>query len=240
MARALWPLFLLLVACAPRPAASGPVLLVPGGRIVGAWAELDGGFPLPAPPLLADRRENRLYLAYPYELNVYEDGEPVASVDLPGIPRFLHARPAATAGGEEGLYAEGLGSFPYPAKDARVFEGAVYWLDAAGRPHRDQTSLEDAAFHAVVADQKRLAFLGEEAWVLGGERFPLPAFLKAELFGALYLLQENGVLAYSLGGLLLAERRGRFSDLAVDEHGVWLLAEDGRLVHLDHDLEVLP
>ncbi len=236
MARGLFALLLLLSACAPRPGERGPVLLVPGGRIVGAWAELEGGFPLPGPPILADWAGSRLYLAYPYELDVLEGGELVDSYDLPGIPRFLHARPEPVVGTPEGVFAPGLGFFPYPARDARRREGRIYWTD--GDAHEGEARLFAGGFRAVVADRERVAFLGKEARFLQGERFPIPPFLKAELFENLYLLTETGVVAYTPSGLLLAERKGRFSDLAVDARGVWLLTPSGRVLALDPYLEV--
>ena len=235
-ARAWLFLLLLLAACAPRPAGKAPVLLVPGGRVVGAWAELDGGFPLPGPPLLADRAGPRLYLAYPYELDVLEDGEPVATYDLPGVPRFLHARPEPVVGTPEGVFAPAGGFAPYPARDARRKDGRLFWTD--GDAHRDDERLFSGGFRQVVADRERVAFLGEEARFLDGARFPLPPFLKGELLENLYLLTEEGVLAYSPSGLELARVKGRFLDLAVDESGVYLLLPTGEVLALDLDLEV--
>ncbi len=238
--QAFFMLLLLLVGCAPRAADTPAVLLVPGGRIVGAWAELEGGFPLPAPPLFADRRGDRLYLAYPFELDVFEHGELSAVFDLPGVPRFLHARPGLALGTDAGLFTEDAGLLPYPAKDARFFRGQVYWLDPKGHPYRDETPLSQERFRAVVADQERLAFLGPEAWLPGGSRFTLPEYRKGELYEDLYLLTDAAVLRYSLSGLRLGERRGRYRDLAVDAGGVWLLDAENRLVRLDHDLEERP
>lgn len=236
MARGLFALLLLLSACAPRPSEPGPVLLVPGGRIVGAWAELEGGFPLPGPPILAGRAGSRLYLAYPYELDVLEGGELVERYDLPGVPRFLHARPEPVVGTPEGVFAPGMGFFPYPARDARRQGNRIYWTD--GNAYQDEERLFSGAFRAVVADRERVAFLGKEARFLNGERFPIPPFLKAELFEYLYLLTETGVVAYAPSGLRIGVREGRFSDLAVDASGVWLLLPTGRVLALDAELEV--
>ena len=234
---ALFLLLLLLAGCAPRAAETGAVLLVPGGRIVGAWAELDGGFPLPAPPLFADYKDHRLYVAYPYELDVFEEGELSGIYDLPGLPRFLHARPGLVLGTDQGLFTEDAGILPYAAKDARRAQGQTYWLDLHGRPYRNETRLSEESFRSVVADGTQVAFLGQEAWVLEGERFSLPDYQKAALLEDLYLLTDDAVLRYDLHGFMLKSRRGRYRDLAVDQSGVWLLDAENRLVHLDFDLE---
>ena len=229
---------LLLAGCAPRLAGPAPVILVPGGRIVGAWAELDGGFPLPAPPRLADRAGDRLYLAYPYELDVFQAGEPVASYDLPGEPRFLHARPEPVVGTTEGVFSPQGGFFPYPANDARRQAGTIYWTD--GHAHRDEERLFPGTYWQVVADRPRVAFLGKEAWFLDGTRFPLPPFRKAELLENLYLLTEEGILALSPSGLELARVEGRFLDLAVDPSGVYVLLANRQVRVFSKALEALP
>jgi len=236
---ALFLLPLALAACAPQPRTGAEtVLLVPGGRIVGAWAELpEGAFPLPGPPLFADRAGGRLYLAYPYGLEVYQDGTLAASYPLPGVPTFLHARPGVVVGTTEGVFVPDRNLPPYPARDARWRE-ALWWTD--GPAHRDDQTLDPGPFRRVVADRKRVAFLGREAYFPGGARFPLPPFRDAELWGSLYLLTDEEVVRYAVSGAVLDRRRGRYLDLAVDATGVWLLDPQGRPVHLDPDLREAP
>lgn len=228
-------LVLALAACAPR-LAEGRVLLVPGGVVQGAWVE-PWGIPLPGPPLLADGRKDLLYFAYPFELLVYEDAMPKASIPLPGTPRFLHARPLAAAGGPFGLWSE-RGTLDHPARDARATPKGLFWLDEQGRPYHDRRPLGEERYQAVVAHGERVAFLGREAWFLDLGRFAIVPFKKAELFTYLYLLTPRGVAAYTPSGLELAFLPGSFQDLKVDEAGVWLLGEGGELVATDHELEV--
>ncbi len=237
--RLLFALALALSACAPRAGKSeAEVLLVPGGRIAGSWAEVAGeSFPLPGAPLFADRAGPRLYLAYPYELLVYRGGALEKSVPLPGVPTFLHARPAPAVGTTAGVVVPGRAVPPYPAVDAR-WQNGLWWTD--GKAHRDEVTLDPGPFRRVVADGERVAFLGQEADFPGGARFPLPAFEDAELWGGLYLLTEDGVVRYSPTGLPTDRRRGRYLDLAVDEKGVWLLDADRRVVHLDFELREVP
>ncbi len=235
----LLPLTLVLAACAPRQQAGSPrVLLVPGGRIVGSWAELpEGTFPLPGPPLFADRAGGALYLAYPYELQIYQHGELTASEALPGVPTFLHAFPEPVVGTTAGVYAPGRDLPPYPAQDARL-NRSLWWTDGAA--HRNDRNLDPGPFRRVVADRDRVAFLGEEAYFPEEGRFAIPAFQDAELMGSLYLLTEGGVLRYAPSGLLLDQRPGRYRELAVGDGKVWLLDFENRVIRLDADLKEAP
>ena len=240
MARLLLVLLLLLAACAPRQSAPGPkaeVRLVPGGRIEGRWMDWRGQrFALPAVPLFVDAAGERFFAAYPFRLLVFGPGGRIGDLPLPGVPRFLHARPVPVVGTDGGVWIEGQSPWQVPAKDAR-WKGRLYWIN--GGAHVDAELRFSGRFKAVVADDLKVAFLGEEARFLSGEHFPLPAFKKAELFDDLYLLTEDALLRYSPGGLLLDRRPGRFSDLAVDADGVWVL-EDGQVLHLGFNLEETP
>jgi len=238
---ALWllPLAIALSACVPRQGAGvQKVLLVPGGRIVGNWAELpEGAFPLPGPPLFADRAEGVLYLAYPYELLTYQNGELVASETLPGVPTFLHALPRPVVGTTAGVYAPGRDLPPYPARDARLNQ-KLWWTDGAA--HQDGRFLDPGPFRRVVADRERVAFLGEEAYFPEGTRFKIPPFRGAGLMENLYLLTDRGVLRYAPNGLLIDQRTGRYRELAVGDGKVWLLDLENRVIQLDADLKEVP
>jgi len=232
--------FGLLAGCAPVLKTQGPVLLVPGGRIVGAWAEFAGGFPLPAPPLFADAQGPRLYVAYPYAVEVYEEGMLVESYDLPGRPAFLHARPEPVAGLTNGVHLLDQGFRPYPAQDARKLGESLYWIDAKGQAWRGDALLDAGSYRQVVADPWGVFFLGEEAFSPDRPSFALPPYTKADFYQHLYLLNDEGVLALDKSGLILARKKGAFLDLAADASGVWLLDAEYRVVHLNHDLEAVP
>jgi|AMFO01.1.fsa_nt_gi hypothetical protein len=228
-----------LGACAPTTGSVAPkTLLVPGGTIAGRWANLESQtFPLPSPPRFADTDGNTLYAAYGYELLVFRDGALWQSLPLPSPPRFLHARPQPVVGVREGVYLPGKGLFPYPALDARL-KGALWWTD--GDAWREGDRLASGPFRLVVADDERVAFLGGEAFFPGLSRFPLPKFRAAELYQNLYLLTDQGVLAFSPGGVLLGKHPGIYDALAVDGRGVWLLQNQGGLLRLSLDLEEAP
>jgi len=240
VARLLLVLLLLLAACAPRPgtpAGEAKVWLVPGGRVEGRWVDWRGQrFALPAVPLFVDAAGERFFAAYPFRLLVFGPSGRIGDLPLPGVPQFLHARPVPVVGTDGGVWIEGQSPWQVPAKDAR-WKKHLYWIN--GGAHVNAELRFTGSFKAVVADEKHVAFLGEEARFMNDVHFPLPAFKKAELYEDLYLLTEDALLRYSPAGLLLDRRPGRFSDLAVDADGVWVL-EDGRALHLGFNLEEAP
>jgi len=232
-------LLAVIAACAPRQEAATPVILVPGGKVVGAWVELAGdAYPLPGPPLFADAAGDLLYLAYPYELVTMRGGEVEKTYPLPGYPRFLHARPEPVVGTERGVYLpeEDL-LLSYPARDARRRAGELFWTD--GDAWREGERLRRGDFRQVSASERGVAFTDDLAYFPHGGEFPLPSHKKAELGRYLYLLTEEGVLALDEAGSVVAEKRGRFLDLVAEEERVWLLGEDGEVIALGAWLEAL-
>ena len=239
----LLPLLLAAVLSACAPVSTGgerpKTRLLPGGLVREGWVELGSeAYPLPGTPLLADAVGERVFAAYPYELLELYKGELVATHPLPGVPRFLHASPELVVGLAGGVWTTSSGLLPYPARDARLKGGELWWTDGAA--HRGRRALEAGGYRLVVADGERVAFLGERAFFPGGESFPLPEFRRAELFGDLYLLTDRALVRMSPGGVELDRLPGEFLDLRANEDGVWLLTKGEELLHLDHDLEVAP
>ena len=103
MGRALL-LLVLLAACAPLP--EGPGLPYPGGFVRGSVVEGRFQAILPGAPLLVDADAEALYAAYPYQLLEVRAGK-VQSLPLPGVPRFLRARPGLAVGLEGGVHDGG-------------------------------------------------------------------------------------------------------------------------------------
>ena len=100
MGRALL-LLVLLAACAPLP--EGPGLPYPGGFVRGSVVEGRFQAILPGAPLLVDADAEALYAAYPYQLLEVRAGK-VQSLPLPGVPRFLRARPGLAVGLEGAVH----------------------------------------------------------------------------------------------------------------------------------------
>ncbi|AEB12180.1 hypothetical protein [Marinithermus hydrothermalis] len=230
---------LALGACAPsltQPTA--PSLLVPGGRIEGGWAVLERlTFPLAGPPLAADRSGGTLYAAYPFQLLAYREGQLVEALPLPGVPRFVRARPALVVGLEQGLFVPERGLLELPAQDAVRREDGVFWVGREGF-WRGRARLVQGAFRAVAGNDRFVFALGETAYRFpDGLTFPLPAGWRAAgLAEDLYLLTPEGVVRLSPEGLELDRLEGTFDALAVDASGVWLLAGN-RVIRLSLSLE---
>ncbi len=240
LARALLAgLGLALGACAPRATQpSAPSLLVPGGRIEGGWVILEHlTFPLAGPPLAADRAQDTLYAAYPFQLLTYQGDQLTEALPLPGVPRFVRARPALVVGLEQGLFVPGRGLIELQAQDAVRREDGVFWVGAGGF-WRERTQITQGAFRAVVGNDRFVFALGKAAYRFpDGLTFPLPARWRAAgLAEDLYLLTPEGVVRLSPEGLEVGRFAGAFDALAVDSSGVWLLTGD-RVVRLSLSLE---
>ncbi len=229
-----------LAACAPTASQPTPnVILIPGGTIRGRWVEWGASrFPLPAPPLLADASGDALYVAYADELLYFRDGTFVESFPLPTPPRFLHAFPEVVVGLANELFVpRAQKRFSYPARDARVRKG-VWWTD--GDAWYGDRKLARGRFRTVVADDTRVAFLGEEALFPGIGRFAIPRFRAAALASNLYLLTDEGLVAYTPTGLRVARRPGAYLAIAARAGEVWVLDRQGELIHLNPYLEETP
>ncbi|APD10157.1 MULTISPECIES: hypothetical protein [Thermus] len=192
------PLLLLLAACAPLEA-SLPTLPYPGGFARGGLVEGRFQAILPGPPLFLDAGEDTLYAAYPYQLLVLKGGV-LESLPLPGVPRFLRARPRPVVGLDGAVWAEG-NLLPYPAQDAVLGEEGLFWVGKEGL-YRERTLLQRGSYGQVVAWEGVVA-LGKEAFFYPeGKTLPLPApALKAQagvcgvvaLLGkAVYLVRQEG------------------------------------------------
>ncbi len=230
----------LLAACAPTTSQPTPnVILIPGGTIRGRWVEWGTSrFPLPAPPLLAAANGDALYVAYADQLLFFRGGTFVESFRLSTPPRFLHAFPEAVVGLANELFVPGAKKrFPYPARDARVRKG-VWWTD--GDAWYGDRKLASGRFRIVVADDTRVAFLGKEAFFPGIGRFPIPRFHAAALASNLYLLTDEGLVAYTPTGLRIARRPGAYLALAARAGEVWVLDRQGERIHLNPYLEETP
>jgi hypothetical protein len=236
--RAPW-LLLLLSGCAPAVQSSGHLLLVAGGLVEGRVAQLQQQtFLLPSAPLLAAAHSGILYAAYPYQLLVYTPGSPVQSLPLPGIPRFLHARPQPLVGLKGGLYRPGVGLLPYSARDGRATPLGIFWVSAKGF-FLNQDQLASGDFRWVVAEgSEAIALSDHEAVVYpSGLHFPLPTSPRAvALSQNLYLLGAQGLFALSPTGLEEAFYPGSFQGMTADHQGVYLL-KDRQLIILSPQLE---
>ncbi|GLV48284.1 hypothetical protein TJA_14400 [Thermus sp. LT1-2-5] len=194
-------LLLLLAACAPLQA-TPPALPYPGGFARGGLVEGRFQAILPGSPLFLDADGEALYAAYPYQLLVLREGR-LESLPLPGIPRFLRARPRLAVGLGEAVWTQG-GLLPYPAKDAFLGDEGLFWVGQEGL-YRERTLLHRGRYAQVVAWEGAVA-LGEEAFFYPeGRTLPLPSpALKAQagacgvvaLLGKkVYLVRKEGVKA---------------------------------------------
>ncbi|WP_018112507.1 hypothetical protein [Thermus igniterrae] len=172
---------LLLSACAPLQAPP-PALPYPGGFVQGGLVAGRFQVALPGTPLFLDANGNTLYAAYPYQLLVYREGR-LESLPLPGTPRFLRASPRLVVGLGEGVFTEG-GLLPYPAQDAALTEGGLYWVGREGL-YLENTLLRRGRFQQVVALEGQVVALGEEAFFFPeGQSLPLPHPVRKAQAGA--------------------------------------------------------
>ena len=217
MGRALL-LLVLLAACAPLP--EGPGLPYPGGFVRGSVVEGRFQAILPGAPLLVDADAEALYAAYPYQLLEVRAGK-VQSLPLPGVPRFLRARPRLAVGLEGGVLTP-RGLLPYPAQDALETPEGLYWVDAEGL-HLEGRLLLPGSFRQVVAWEGEVVALGTEAHFFpSGRRLALPApALKAQAARCGVAFLAEGGLAHLLTPTGLTPL-GPAEDLAAWEDSLYL------------------
>lgn len=230
-----------LASCAPHAGATPlePTLLVAGGVVQGRWVRLGNQqFALPAAPALAAADGDLVYLAYPFQLLVYQNGSLRDSLPLPGTPTFMQVRPRVVVGGEFGLFTPEGGRFAFQASDAVNTGRALYWVDGKAL-YVGSRKITDGSFYKVVGDEGYLVALTKrEAYRWPeGVWFPLPAEPKAvALAEDLYLLAPEGIYQLSRSGLVVHFLAGAFGDLAADAQGVYAL-QGGRLVRLSFNLQ---
>lgn len=237
----------LLAACMPQgqtsnlgTAATAPRLIEGGivdGRIVRAT---NLSLALPSTPLAISRNGDSIYAAYPFQLLVYQNGFLRDSQPLPGVPRFVRAKPEVVVGTEDRLYVPGQGSFPYKAQDAVETRYGLFWLDGKGlNLGKDRISEGNYSFLAA-GDQYTYAFSGDALRLPDQTRIPLPAPVKAAVvLDNLYVLTPAAIYKLSPEGLQLGSIKGSFEGLEADPNTIYTL-QDGALVRLNLNLEVLP
>lgn len=122
----------------------------------------------------------------------------VQSLPLPGVPRFLRARPGLAVGPEGGVLTP-RGLLPYPAQDALETPEGLYWVDAEGL-HLEGRLLLPGSFRQVVAWEGEVVALGTEAHFFpSGRRLALPApALKAQAARCGVAFLAEGGLAHLL------------------------------------------
>ncbi|MER3479400.1 MAG: hypothetical protein C4327_02675 [Meiothermus sp.] len=230
-----------LTACAPQTSgsAAGPTLLIAGGVVQGRWVRLEGQpFALPAAPTLAAADGGVVYAAYPFQLLVYQGGNLINDLPLPGTPRFMQVRPRVVLGGDFGLFTPEGGRYPFQATDAVNTGRALYWVDGKAL-YAGSRKIADGSFNKVVGDEDYLlALTRREAYrVPEGAWFALPAEARAvALAQDLYLLAPEGIYQLSRSGLRINFLAGAFTDLAADAQGVYAL-QGGQLIRLSFNLQ---
>lgn len=192
---------------------------------------------LPAPPLAVARSGETLLAAYPFQLLVYQGGFIRENFPLPGVPTFVRAKPSPLVGLEDRLFAPGLGTLPYRAKDALRTSDGVYWLDERG-VYLERRLLREGRYTFLAASERHIFAFGQEALRLpDGLRVPLPAGVRAAVvLDELYVLNPEGLYRLSLEGLRLGFRPGAFEGLESDGNFLYTL-QAGRLVALQRNLE---
>ncbi len=235
-------LVLTLVACTPvlqsQSQTSSPPLLVAGGLVRDGWANVNNEqFPLSGQPLAVAYASGRLYVAYPYQLQVYKNGTLEQSFSMTGTPTTVHALPKPVVVMQQGLFLPGRGIFSYPAKDALSNSQGLWWVGQDGL-WLGEKRIVQGEFQKVVGSDNIVIALGrnQAAAYPSGERFPLPqGWIGAAFFKHLYILTSVGVSELSQSGLELARTSGHFEAIRANENGVWLL-QDGRLFRLSLSL----
>ncbi|RDI96544.1 hypothetical protein DV704_01630 [Meiothermus sp. QL-1] len=230
-----------LAACAPQPQAPapGPPLLIEGGVVVGRTVRAAGlTLALPGPPQAVARNGPTLLVAYPFQLLIYQDGFLRESLPLPGVPSFVRARPLPLVGLPDRLFAPGLGTLPYRAKDALRTTLGVYWLGEEG-VYLERRLLRQGRFSFLAASESYVYAFGAEGWRLpDGLRIPLPGPVRAAVvLDELYVLGPEGLYRLSLEGLRLGFLPGGFEGLESDGDYLYTLQE-GRLLVLRRDLSL--
>ncbi len=236
-------LALLLGACAPQSQPTEPSLpvLIEGGVVEGRLVRAAGlQLALPNPTPLVARSGETLLAAYPFQLLVYQEGFLRDSLPLPGVPTFLRAKPLPLVGLEDRLFAPGLGTLPYKAKDALRTQEGVYWLDEEGL-YLNRQRLDEGRYTFLSGNTRYIYAFNREALRLPDRlRLPLPGRVRAAVvLDELFVLGEEGLYRLSLEGLRLGFRPGRYSGLETDGTYLYTL-EKGRLVVLQTNLEDIP
>jgi hypothetical protein len=183
------------------------------------------------------RSGETLLAAYPFQLLIYQGGFIRENLPLPGVPTFVRAKPNPLVGLEDRLFAPGLGTLPYRAKDALRTPEGVYWLDEEG-VYLERRQLYQGRYTFLSASERYAFAFGQEALRLpDGLRIPLPARVKAAVvLDELYVLNPEGLYRLSLEGLRLGFLPGDFEGLESDGGFLYTL-QAGRLIILQRNLE---
>jgi hypothetical protein len=243
--RLLGLLLLSLLGCAPQVGggqtpASEQTLLLSNGLIQGRTVRLKGlEFSLPGVPLVATTAGERLYVGFPFQLLVYEQGQLENSLPLSSSPRFIKGWPGVVVGLEEGVYTPGRGLLRLREKalDALVVGDQIYWVD--GKSFFGGSSLlSEGAYKLVAGDERRvMALTAASAFIYpDGRSISLPEEpLAAVVVEDLYMLGKRGLYRISASGLRIAFQPGDYSAIATDGESLSLL-QDGRLVRFNLSL----
>ncbi|MDX2008275.1 MAG: hypothetical protein SFU83_23775 [Meiothermus sp.] len=215
-------------------------VLVEGGVLEGRQVRAFGlNVTLPSAPAALARNGEVLYAGYPFQLLIYRRGVVESSVQLPGIPRYIKAKPLPLVGLENGLFVPGQGLLSYPARDALNTRQGIYWLDNDGVNLERRRVVEGSFGLMAASDQAVYAFGREGVRVSDGLRFPLPRPATAAVVqGDVYVASAQGIVRLNPDGLRLGSVDGVFSGLESDGTRLYSL-RDGRLVTISLDLRLV-
>jgi hypothetical protein len=234
-----------LAACVPqagvgRAPSAEQTLLLSNGLIQGRTVRLGGlEFSLPGVPLVAATSGERLYVGFPFQLLVYEQGQLVNSLPLSSNPRFLKGWPGVVVGLDEGVYTPGRGLLRLRerALDALAVGEQLYWVDGKAF-FGGSSTLAEGAYRLVAGDERQVMALGATSAFIypDGRSIGLPEEpLAAVVVEDLYMLGRKGLYRISASGLQIAFQPGDYSAIATDGQSLSLLRE-GRLVRFNLSL----